>query len=86
MNWPPLEKPDAWILRGYEEDGGIAVSPILVDVQLFQQNVHDQMLNESKIVVAGVSPLAGGVWVTVRATVVALIHPPVVSECAQQKG
>ena len=54
----------------------------MVDVQLFQQNVHDQMLNEGQVVVASVAALAGGVWVTVRATVVALIHPPVVPECA----
>ena len=54
----------------------------MVDVQLFQQNVHDQMLNKGKIVVAGHSPFARGVWVAVRATVVALIHPPVVPECA----
>ena len=40
------------------------------------------MLNEGQVVVAGVAALAGGVWVAVRATVVALIHPPVVSECA----
>ena len=82
MNWPPLEKPDAWILRGYMRRRWDKVSPILVDVQLFQQNVHDQVLNEGKIVVAGVAALAGGVWVAVGATVVALIHSPVVPECA----
>ena len=72
-------------MRGFLEDirrrrRWDRVSPILVDVQLFQQNVHDQMLNEGKIVVAGVAALASGVWVAVGATVVALVHPPVVPE------
>ena len=71
-------------MHGFLEDKrrrrGDRISPILVDVQLFQQNVHDQMLNEGKIVVAGVAALASGVWVAVGATVVALVHPPVVPE------
>ena len=60
------------------------VSPVLVDVQLFHQNVHDQVLNEGKIVVAGVAALAGGVRVAVGAAVMALVHSPVVPGCASK--